>query len=1374
MGSRLFTASAATGLLFLAGSSVAAPPSGVTSLVTGISAVGQAGPQAGTEDPRRTVIAILGDARGAMDRGDWQKAESLIARAESMNVHLGLFHTGDTPAKLRGELVRRRGESSSPLPSQRYSSSTGQVPTQGSQAIPSGSLPGQGLGGSPMAQAPGGAKAFPEQSPFGGMASNAPPAAGGGTNPNRMTSDSLLLAARQALAVGDSRKASALVSQAKSMGVAYDYADDSPQRLEALIAKHESVTQQARGGQNPSAERRAMAELYMEQAEWLIKWQAFDEAERLAGEAGRLDVAYNPFETTPNTLLTKIAAMRKSSSEPARFDTSGPAGSGAPSITRLPEAGNTPQQSEMKPTVMALVAQARAALANGDLARAEQLAQYGASYKIPDSSFAPQEDRPELVLLDIERRRGGQIVQASGVAPIGTAPGQGGVYAGNQAVYDPQFDPTQNVTASATAPQQGNMPEGMRLYLQGEQALMEHQVEQALYLFQQASNRRNELDPQQQQRLQDRLVYLTNAQVVQPQSGPNPLPPGQMIDEAAAAQQMLARQISAQVAEKEYAARVLQTSDPQAARRTWDEAREIVERSGLPTETRTILLRRVTRGLTELDAFVAANRPQIELIQSNQAVQESIDRERTHKVEVQQELAYLVDEFNQLMEERRFAEAELVARRAAELNPDELVVLQLQQQAKFSRTLANEMDLRERKADGFYAALDSVGRASTPFDDRFPIVFPDAKTWEDMTGRRRRLLEEQGSVFSEKESEIQRRLDTPVSLKFRDAPLSAVMENLGRIAQVNVHLDPRGLAEEGVTTDTPITIDLANEISLKSALNLILQPLRLSYVVKNEVLEITSEQLRDGEVYPMTYNVADLVTPIPNFSPNGTMGISGALQDAYNRLPQFGSGGGLGAPSPWTNVASTDGAMAPGMVDPSVLAQVNNLPQGFVPGIVPGLGGGGVQTGASQPINFGGGPGGLGGGLEPDFDALIELITTTVEPTSWDEVGGPGSVKEFEGNLSLVISQTQEVHEQIADLLEQLRRLQDLQVTIEVRFITLNDNFFERIGIDFDFDINDNIDAPFQIFGRPDPNFTPNFGGAGGGAGGDINPGRDVQDRDAGQSVTVGMAAPGVFSADLDIPFQQGSFGLAVPQFGGFNPGAGATLGFAILSDLEAFFFIEAAQGDRRSNVLQAPKVTLFNGQQATILDQTQSPFVVSVIPVVGDFAAAQQPVIMVLPEGTMLTVQAVVSSDRRFVRLTVVPFFSTIGEVNTFTFAGETSTTTESDSQGPDDATTGRSNTETTITSGTTVQQPSVAFVSVQTTVSVPDGGTVLLGGIKRLSEGRNQAGVPMLNKLPYVNRLFSNVAIGRETQSLMLMVTPRIIIQEEEEEFLGVQTTP
>ena len=85
-------------------------------------------------------------------------------------------------------------------------------------------------------------------------------------------------------------------------------------------------------------------------------------------------------------------------------------------------------------------------------------------------------------------------------------------------------------------------------------------------------------------------------------------------------------------------------------------------------------------------------------------------------------------------------------------------------------------------------------------------------------------------------------------------------------------------------------------------------------------------------------------------------------------------------------------------------------------------------------------------------------------------------------------------------------------------------------------------------------------------------------------------------------------------------------------------------------------------------------------------------------------------------------------------------------------------------------MQQPVVANTTVLTTVAVPDGGTVLLGGVKSLKESRNMSGVPILNKIPYISRLFKNTGVGRETQSLMLMVTPRIVILEEEESLLGI----
>jgi general secretion pathway protein D len=196
----------------------------------------------------------------------------------------------------------------------------------------------------------------------------------------------------------------------------------------------------------------------------------------------------------------------------------------------------------------------------------------------------------------------------------------------------------------------------------------------------------------------------------------------------------------------------------------------------------------------------------------------------------------------------------------------------------------------------------------------------------------------------------------------------------------------------------------------------------------------------------------------------------------------------------------------------------------------------------------------------------------------------------------------------------------------------------------------------------------------------------------------------------------------------------------------------------------------LFNGQIATINDTSNKPFVTQIIPVVADFAAAHMPVITVLSEGTSLSVQAVASQDRRFVRLTLVPVFSEVGEVSTFTFTGKTSTRSGSNVLDPRGNLTGAKDNVETVTEAATVQLPTFLITSVSTTVNVPDGGTILLGGIKRLREARNENAVPMLGKIPYINRLFKNVGIGRESVSLMMMVTPRIIIQEEEEAKLGV----
>ena len=65
-----------------------------------------------------------------------------------------------------------------------------------------------------------------------------------------------------------------------------------------------------------------------------------------------------------------------------------------------------------------------------------------------------------------------------------------------------------------------------------------------------------------------------------------------------------------------------------------------------------------------------------------------------------------------------------------------------------------------------------------------------------------------------------------------------------------------------------------------------------------------------------------------------------------------------------------------------------------------------------------------------DFDSLINVITTSVQPESWDEVGGPASIEAlaYMRKNVLVVSHRWEAHEQIAQLLDKLRDVQANQV----------------------------------------------------------------------------------------------------------------------------------------------------------------------------------------------------------------------------------------------------------------------------------------------------------------------------------------------------------
>ena len=1086
-----------------------------------------------------------------------------------------------------------------------------------------------------------------------------------------------LKSARLTLAQGNWQQAAALVAQAKTEGFVASPNGDSLQKVEGLVRNAEYFAKNVQLQADPQKFNGMLARFLLDQAQGLMSYGEFGVAEQLTRQAATMQVQYQQFEQTPDSLLARIQQAKSATAAAAV------------------QVGD----NNAKQQVLQLLSIARTAMDRGDFSVATQLVGQAEALRVPDSAFVGNEPRPWQYRLELAR-----IQRQGNVAP---------------GVYDPSLDNTNVQVASTTGTGPafvGNQQAGVeaqRLYNEGVSALQQQNEQAALAKFQEAWKYQANLNPAFRMELQDK-IRLVSAAVVPAAAAVAANNPLNQID---ARQNLLRQQLFSQIMAEQKLADEMAKNDPKGALEKLLGLRGQVEAAELDQSNKRRLLAIVDRNITSLENYLDANIVDIELDEENEATLARIKSEQEGLQGNRDQIATLVDKFNTLLDERRYAEAEVVAKQAGEIAPNEPVVLNMEWKSRFARRHAAIDNFQNQYEQATFDALDDVDRSKLPMDTRRPFQFGNAQDWNNLTSSRRKMMDRNGTHLSPAGMKIERALAEPVDVNFDNQPLGTVLDTLARMTGINVHVDRAGLNAEGVTSDTPVSITLSQPVSMRSALNLILEELRLSYVIRNEVLLITSEQARDTDVYQEVYNVADLVIGIPNFVPGFNVGLPSAIRDAHNVMAPSGFGGMNNSGSMPLTMASAD--LMPGQQNSSVLSQMP------LDDLLPGA----SSLGNNPTIT----PGGQGGAAMADFDTLIQLIKDTIQPDSWDDLGGAGTITPFPGNLSLVVSATQQVHEEIRDLLEQLRKSQDLQVTIEVRMITLTDNFFERIGVDFDFEIDDNVD-PAQI-----------------------------QD-DSGSSVMFGMDSQGP-TVDLDMVFDQNdAYNSAIPMFGAYDAGTAAQFGFAILSDIEVFFLLEVAQGDTRSNVLTAPKVTLFNGQTASVSDLSQRPFVTGLSPVVGDFAVAHQPIIVVLGEGTTMSVQAVVSDDKRFVRLTMVPFFSRIGEVEEFTFDGETTTSSGETVLDPDGNPVNRDNAVTT-TRGTTVQLPTFNFTSVSTTVSVPDGGTVLLGGIKRLAEGRSERGVPILAQLPYISRLFKNVGIGRDTESLMMMVTPRIIIQEEEE---------
>ncbi|MFM8213491.1 MAG: hypothetical protein ACKN82_02425, partial [Pirellula sp.] len=730
--------------------------------------------------------------------------------------------------------------------------------------------------------------------------------------------------------------------------------------------------------------------------------------------------------------------------------------------------------------------------------------------KVADGEFASSAIKPREVAMEIDRAmrlRGidprtmmAQAAQApasplssastSRVATAGAISGQGTPV--QSGLYQPAADTSSIAKASgqADATSQETVPateaqlSGNQWYEKGLEALARDDRESAKQCFTNAWKKKDELDPSARLQLKDKLAYL------QSRSEPEAVSAIPTQDrEAIQRKQRLFAEVSGEIAEAER----MVNDKPYEAIDRLKSLRTRVSQSEVDGAYRKQMLAMVDRVSTNIESWMDTNRASIELDQRNKQIEDRITLDESMQAKEDAQIQTLVDQYNELMDDQRFAEAEVIARKVEEIKPNSEIASLMRGRSVIERRVAEQKEIQAMKEEALVNSFTDAERASATYmTDSQPLQFPPVKEWYDLKKYRDKYSDD-SLKLQPSERQILDLLEEPFSASFEERPLADAIKTISEMTGLIILIDEPSIAEEGLRSDQPISLDLrGNRIKLKNVLKNMLEPLNLTYVVKNEVVKIQSRRFMQQEMYSKTYSVRDLVIPIANFISDNNTGMGGALQAAYQAQDSFVAvnmqeqdamalrNSKMASIDPNTNVLAQFAGVSPGA------AANNSLASMF----------------GTDPMAANGTLGALGGGSMANFSELMQLIETTISPDGWQSQGGTATMSPFRQNLSLIVNAPQETHEQIADLLKSLRALQNLQVTIEVRFIKLSDSFFEKMGVNFQIALDDNT-----------RNRLPR--------------------EDSGPSIAIGVETDAgsqnpnalVPTADFDIRLTQGSFG---------------------------------------------------------------------------------------------------------------------------------------------------------------------------------------------------------------------------------------------------------
>lgn len=394
-------------------------------------------------------------------------------------------------------------------------------------------------------------------------------------------------------------------------------------------------------------------------------------------------------------------------------------------------------------------------------------------------------------------------------------------------------------------------------------------------------------------------------------------------------------------------------------------------------------------------------------------------------------------------------------------------------------------------------------------------------------------------------------------------------------------------------------------------------------------------------------------------------------------------------------------------------------------------------------------PGGVGSRLlppiepetKPELNEFIEIIQKVVSPNTWMNEGV--AIEEYNG--AMVVTQTSDVHKQVEELLRTLRNQKGTQIHVKVKFLTVENSLLEEIGVNW---------QNFSYPGSSGPAATTALPGMAAGT-------------PFGAYHQQGSVIAAANVQNILQPYDNTGHSLPANNLGGMTF---QTQHWRFVDDLYVSAILHAVEKERRGNVSFEPDITLFNGQQAHIVHIHQQAYIADYDVNQGQY----DPIVSTLSFGTVLDVQAIASADKKYITLTLRPTNAQIAQWRRFGAAltqnqflppsgGNGQPAGGGGAGGTFNGAPVTQGSANAVAGGNPLLIPELIYQSVRTSVTIPDGGSLILAGMTNGESSRSHAGIPFLSHIPFVGRLFSNNGRAETELKTLILLQADVLVFEE-----------